>query len=189
MQQQDDAAGLSHAEWLGFLIDREADSRSTRRYQSRMRAAKLRHVGASIEDVDYRTPRQLDRDLFRQLADDTNHLVRQEINLAKLEMKQTGEALARDGMKIGIAVALGLVGALALGAFLIIALGALLGNYWLSALLVGVLFLVVSGLLARAAVSHFKEQSLKPEETIETLREDTAWAKREARDFKRELTA
>lgn len=68
LQQQDDAPGLSHAEWLGFLIDREADSRSTRRYQSRMRAAKLRHVGASIEDVDYRTPRQLDRDLFRQLA-------------------------------------------------------------------------------------------------------------------------
>jgi len=33
-----------------------------------MRAAKLRHVGAAIEDVDYRTPRQLDRDLFRQLA-------------------------------------------------------------------------------------------------------------------------
>ena len=33
-----------------------------------MRAAKLRHVGAAIEDVDYHTPRQLDRDLFRQLA-------------------------------------------------------------------------------------------------------------------------
>ena len=68
LQQQEDAADLSHSEWLGLLIDREADSRSTRRYQSRMRAAKLRHVGASIEDVDYRTPRQLDRDLFRQLA-------------------------------------------------------------------------------------------------------------------------
>jgi hypothetical protein len=27
-----------------------------------MRAAKLRHVGAAIEDVDYRTPRQLDRE-------------------------------------------------------------------------------------------------------------------------------
>jgi DNA replication protein DnaC len=68
LQQQADAAELGHAEWLGLLIDREADNRSTRRYQSRMRAAKLRHVGAAIEDVDYRTPRQLDRDLFRQLA-------------------------------------------------------------------------------------------------------------------------
>ena len=68
LQQQSDAATLSHAEWLGLLIDREATNRSTKRYQTRMRAAKLRHVGAAIEDVDYRTPRQLDRDLFRHLA-------------------------------------------------------------------------------------------------------------------------
>lgn len=51
LQQQADAATLSHAEWLGMLIDREAANRSTKRYQSRMRAAKLRHVGAAIEDV------------------------------------------------------------------------------------------------------------------------------------------
>ena len=68
LQQQSDATTLSHAEWLGLLIDREATNRSTKRYQTRMRAAKLRHAGAAIEDVDYRTPRQLDRDLFRQLA-------------------------------------------------------------------------------------------------------------------------
>lgn len=68
LQGQDGAADLGHAEWLGLLIDREAASRSTKRYQSRMRAAKLRHVGAAVEDVDYRAPRQLDRDLFRQLA-------------------------------------------------------------------------------------------------------------------------
>ncbi|OOY18407.1 AAA family ATPase [Thioclava sp. DLFJ5-1] len=68
LQRQDDAAEISHAEWLGLLIDREAANRSTKRYQSRMRAAKLRHGGAAIEDVNYRAPRQLDRDLFRQLA-------------------------------------------------------------------------------------------------------------------------
>ena len=68
LQRNDDAAELTHAEWLGLLIDREATHRSTKRYQSRMRAAKLRHVGATIEDVNYRASRQLDRDLFRQLA-------------------------------------------------------------------------------------------------------------------------
>ena len=68
LQAQDGAAELSHAEWLGLLIDREASSRSTKRFQSRMRAAKLRQSGASTEDVDYRAPRQLDRDLFRRLA-------------------------------------------------------------------------------------------------------------------------
>ncbi len=69
LQAQDGAADLGHAEWLGLLIDREDANRSTKRYQSRMRAAKLRQSGAAIEDVDYRAPRQLDRDLFRRLAD------------------------------------------------------------------------------------------------------------------------
>jgi DNA replication protein DnaC len=68
MQTQDAADGLSHAEWLGLLIDREAASRNTRKFQSRMRGARLRHVGAAIEDADYRTPRKLDKALFQQLA-------------------------------------------------------------------------------------------------------------------------
>lgn len=68
LQSRDEAGDLSHAEWLGLLIDRETASRSTRKFQSRMRAARLRHVGASLEDVDYRTPRKLDKALFQQLA-------------------------------------------------------------------------------------------------------------------------
>ena len=68
LQARDDTGDLSHAEWLGLLIDREAASRSTKKFLSRMRTAKLRHVGASIEDVDFRTPRKIDKALFQQLA-------------------------------------------------------------------------------------------------------------------------
>ncbi len=68
LQARDDTGDLGHAEWLGLLIDREAASRSTKKFRSRMRAAKLRHVGACIEDVDFRTPRKLDRTLFQELA-------------------------------------------------------------------------------------------------------------------------
>ncbi len=128
-------------------------------------------------------------DLFRQLAEDTNHLFRQEVNLAKVELRQTGAELARDGMKLGIAAGLALVGVLALGAFLVIALGNLIGSYWLSALLVGVVFLAIGGALANAAISHIRNRGLRPEQTIDTLREDTAWMKREARDLKREFRA
>lgn len=35
LQARDDGAELSHAEWLGLLIDREAASRSTKKFQSR----------------------------------------------------------------------------------------------------------------------------------------------------------
>ena len=68
MNKQGAVADLSHAEWLGLLVEREIASRNTRRFQTRMRSAKLRHIGAAVEDVDFRTPRKLDRTQFQQLA-------------------------------------------------------------------------------------------------------------------------
>ena len=68
LETQDRSRELSHAEWLALLIDREAANRSTSRFRSRLKAARLRHGQASIEDVDYRTQRRLDKALFQQLA-------------------------------------------------------------------------------------------------------------------------
>src|SRR3954470_1931463 len=68
LEAQDQTRSLSHAEWLALLLDREAADRHTRRFQTRLRAARLRHSQAVIEDVDYRTPRRLDKTLFQQLA-------------------------------------------------------------------------------------------------------------------------
>src|SRR4030081_2691849 len=61
------SADLSHAEWLGLLLDREATERYDRRLRARLRYARLRHQ-AAVEDVDYRTARGLDRALFQKLA-------------------------------------------------------------------------------------------------------------------------
>jgi DNA replication protein DnaC len=60
-------AELDHAEWLGLLLDRELADRQDRRLRARLRHARLRHQ-AAVEDVDYRTPRGLDRALFQRLA-------------------------------------------------------------------------------------------------------------------------
>jgi len=61
------ATELSHAEWLGLLLDREMTERQDRRLKARLRFARLRHQ-ATIEDVDYRAPRGLDRALFQKLV-------------------------------------------------------------------------------------------------------------------------
>jgi len=79
LQGQDGTADLTHAEWLGLLIDREAASRETKRFESRMRTARLRHVGAATEDVDYKTRRGLDKPLFQQLL--TGKWIRDKRNL------------------------------------------------------------------------------------------------------------
>jgi DNA replication protein DnaC len=68
LEAQEATRDLSHAEWLALLLDREVVTRDTRRFQIRMRSARLRHSQASIEDVDYRAPRHLDKALFQQLA-------------------------------------------------------------------------------------------------------------------------
>src|SRR5215204_3603493 len=62
------SAALSHAEWLGLLLDREITERDERRLRARLRYARLRHQ-AAVEDVDYRAARGLDRALFQKLAE------------------------------------------------------------------------------------------------------------------------
>src|SRR6266403_3541871 len=58
---------LTHADWLGLLVDREVTHRRDKRLANRLRYARLRHH-AVVEDVDYRAPRGLDRALFHKLA-------------------------------------------------------------------------------------------------------------------------
>jgi DNA replication protein DnaC len=67
MADNPESAALGHAEWLGILLERESTLRQQKRFESRAKTAKLRHQ-AAIEDVDYRTPRGLDRSVFLKLA-------------------------------------------------------------------------------------------------------------------------
>ena len=57
-----EAASLGHAEWLALLLEREASLRRDKRLSKRLQYAKLRQQ-ACVEDIDYRTPRGLDRSL------------------------------------------------------------------------------------------------------------------------------
>jgi hypothetical protein len=125
-------------------------------------------------------------ELFRQLSADATRLVRQEVALGKAELRETGSAIARDAAKIGVAAGLGLLGAQAVTAFLIIALGALLGSYWAAALIVAVVYSTIAAVLVQRAREDLRSRSLKPEQTIETLRDDVVWAREEAAAVKRE---
>jgi len=62
-----EAERLGHAEWLGLILDHEVTLRRQKRFDMRAKTAKLRQA-ASVEDVDYRAPRGLDRTLFLKLA-------------------------------------------------------------------------------------------------------------------------
>src|SRR5919199_4083293 len=58
---------LSFDERIGLLVDREAEVRDSRRLALRLKAAKLRQE-ATVEDIDFRAPRGLDRSVIMNLA-------------------------------------------------------------------------------------------------------------------------
>ncbi len=69
---------LGFDERLGLLVDREMTERDDRRLKTRLRKAKLKQ-NASIEDIDYRHTRGLDRSLIPELAN--CQWIRQHLNI------------------------------------------------------------------------------------------------------------
>ena len=126
-------------------------------------------------------------DLFRQLAQDSATLVRQEMTLAKAELKSNVKSVARDAAMVAVGGILALVGAIVLIAFLVVAVGDALDNYWLGALIVGVLFLLVGGLLAMTSLKKLKAEEVAPTRTLETLKEDKQWLQSEIKQARRDL--
>lgn len=126
-------------------------------------------------------------DLFRQLAQDSATLVRQEMNLAKAELKSNVKSVARDAAMVAVGGILALVGVVVLIAFLVVAVGDALDNYWLGALVVGVLFLLVGGLLAMSSLKKLKHEEIAPTRTLETLKEDKQWLQSEIKQARRDL--
>lgn len=61
------SAELDHAEFVGLLAQDEKAYRDNRRLQRLLKGAKLK-MSASLEDVDYRHPRGLEKAVVRELA-------------------------------------------------------------------------------------------------------------------------
>lgn len=126
-------------------------------------------------------------DLIRQLAQDSATLVRQEVALAKAELQQNVKGVARDLTMVAVGGVIALIGAMVLILFLVLAVGDALDEYWLGALIVGLLFVVVGGLLAKSNLNKLKHESVTPTRTIETLKEDKQWLQSEIKQAKRDL--
>jgi uncharacterized membrane protein YqjE len=126
-------------------------------------------------------------DLFRQLAQDSATLVRQEMALAKAELKTNVKSVARDAVMVGVGGILALIGAMVLLAAVVVAVGDALDNYWLGALIVAALFLIVGGLLAMSNLKKLKQEEVAPTRTLETLKEDKQWLQSEIKQARRDL--
>ena len=120
-------------------------------------------------------------ELMRELANETTTLVRQELELAKAEVAQKGKRAGVGAGMLGGAAVSALLALGALTAFLVMVLDAFM---WagLAALLVALLWGAIAGALALVGRKRLEEAGPpKPEQTVETIKEDIDVVKRSAR--------
>ena len=116
-------------------------------------------------------------ELFSELSRESSTLMRQQIELAKVELS---DKMSRLGAGLARVVVGGL---LAPGGLLVILAAVVLGVVamgvpaWLAALLVGLVVSFVGYLLAQQAIAAMGREDLAPRTTIDTLKESAEWVK------------
>jgi uncharacterized membrane protein YqjE len=117
-------------------------------------------------------------ELFTRLTEDLSKLVRDEVELAKVELNDTLTSARTAGLSFGVAGVLGLM------AFLMVSVAAAWGlaevvPEGVAFLIVGAAYGVVALALAALGRQRLKAVNAVPEQTVETLKEDVAWAKQQ----------
>lgn len=115
-------------------------------------------------------------DLFTGLTEDMGRLLRQEIELARIETMQKVNSVMRSVIMLaagGFVAYAGLI-------LLLIAVAIGLSNWmalWVATLIVGVVALVVGAVLIGSGRSSLSNLTVVPENTVESIKEDARWAK------------
>jgi uncharacterized membrane protein YqjE len=124
-------------------------------------------------------------ELLTQLSQETTTLVRQELELAKAELTEKGKEAGKGAGMFGGAGLMGLLAAGALTTCIIAALDTAM-PLWLAALIVAVVYGAIAGVLALQGRDRVKRATPPvPEQTIDSTKEDVAWAKTRARSGSR----
>lgn len=124
-------------------------------------------------------------DLLKQLSDQTATLVRQELELAKVELTARGK---QAGIGAGLFGAAGMLGFYAVGALVAAAILALslAVTGWLAALIVAAVIGAGAGILALGGKNRVSRGVPPvPEQTVETVREDVQVARESVREGRR----
>jgi uncharacterized membrane protein YqjE len=121
-------------------------------------------------------------DLLKQLSDQTAMLVRQELDLAKVELIAKGKKAGLGAGMFGGAGVFGLYAVGALTACLILALSTAMEG-WLAALIVAAVYGAIAGVLTLTGKNKLQEGVPPvPEQALESAKEDVQWAKQRAQE-------
>jgi uncharacterized membrane protein YqjE len=119
-------------------------------------------------------------ELMRDLSQQSTELIRQEIELAKAELRAKGKSAGVGAGMFGAAGLIALFGVGALTACLVLALATAM-DAWLAALIVAVVYLAVAGVAALLGKTKVQEATPPaPEQAIASTKEDVRWTKQRA---------
>jgi uncharacterized membrane protein YqjE len=105
-------------------------------------------------------------DLISRLGDDSKRLVMDEVQLAKLELRQSLSRAGRGALRLGIAFGVGVVAMVAFTLLVATLIGRLAaGHMWIGAMVTGVVELGIALWLIKRGLSAFKEPSYTLEQT------------------------
>ncbi|MHA6625609.1 phage holin family protein [Pseudonocardia sichuanensis] len=116
-------------------------------------------------------------ELVQRLSTQVSELIRRELDLARAELGAKGK---RAGAGAGLAGAGGVVALFGVGALVAAAIAGLatVVPVWLSALIIGVVLLLVAGVLALAGRSQLRQATPPvPEQAVHGVQEDVATVK------------
>ena len=116
-------------------------------------------------------------ELFGELTRETGTLIRQQMELARLELSQRVSRLGKGLTRVVIGGALATGGLLAIVAGIVLAVTALGVPAWVSALVVGAALALVGYLVAQQAIAAMSREDLRPQATLDTLKENAEWIK------------
>ena len=114
--------------------------------------------------------------LVSQLTTDLGQLTRQELALARAELQAEAKKAGRGAGMLGGAAFAGWMVALFLSFTAMWALDEAMDLIW-SALIVAAIWAVVAAVLAMTGRKELQEFNPKPDQTVESLKEDAKWLK------------
>jgi len=118
--------------------------------------------------------------LLSDLASETILLIRQELALLKAELHEKFSRVGQGATALGAGALIAFSGWLVLLAAAVLGLATVLPG-WLAALIVALVVLAIAGALLFIGKSRFDADSLMPQRSLRSLREDEQWLRERLR--------
>jgi uncharacterized membrane protein YqjE len=115
-------------------------------------------------------------ELIGNISNDLSQLFRQEVELAKVELKQEASKAGKAAGMLGAAAFAGYLVVILLSFALVAALSNVMDPGW-AALIVAVLWGIVGAVLYANGRKRLKTVDPTPRRTVDTLKEDAQWLK------------